>query len=93
MDELVGSLQTYEMTLPHTSKSSFMALKTIREGDNESKDNDDDLVFIAKRVRKFFFSIGKRIRTELLGRPRVRSQVARVRSPLSNVMSVKVFVT
>ena len=92
MDELVRSLQTYEMTLPHTSKSSFMALKTIREGDNESEDEDDDLVFIAKRIRKFF-SIGKRIRTEVLGRPRLRSQVARVRSPLSNVISVKVFVT
>lgn len=66
MDELVGSLQTYEITLPHTSKSSFLALKTIREGDNESE--DDDLVFIAKRIRNFY-SIGKRIRTELLGRP------------------------
>lgn len=42
------------MTLPYTSKSSFMALKTIREGDNESEDEDDDLVFIAKRIRKFF---------------------------------------
>ena len=49
--ELVGLIQTYELTLPSHKKSMSTALKAIEEVENDSSDEDDieqDVVFLAK---------------------------------------------
>lgn len=54
--ELVGLLQTYELTLPSHKKSLSTALKAIEEVENDSSDEDDieqDAVFLAKNFKKF----------------------------------------
>ena len=62
-EELVGSLQTYEVTLrPNRkeSKSRGVALKTIREehfndiSDSDSDSLDETMVLFVKKFKKFF---------------------------------------
>ena len=62
IDELVGSLQSYELDLPKTSKSKSMALKSI--DDVETSGFDDDLsatkiAYLAKNFRNFLRTITK----------------------------------
>ena len=63
LNKLVGNLQTYEMGLGKIGKggkSRSMALKDIEEEsddfEDEAKDEDEneDLTFIAKKIRKLF---------------------------------------
>ncbi|XP_041024084.1 uncharacterized protein LOC121264843 [Juglans microcarpa x Juglans regia] len=58
IEELVGSLQTYEHTLPVDKKHKSIALNTIREESNESSDesamSDREIAFYAKKFRKMF---------------------------------------
>ena len=54
----VGSLQTYEMSLPNQRKSKSLALKTINEKvevHNSSKEDvvDKDVAYLVKNFRKF----------------------------------------
>ena len=56
IDELVGSIQTYEMTLPSFQKFKDFAFKAFK---NEEKDAEilyditrDELAFMAKRIKR-----------------------------------------
>ena len=58
VQELIGSLQTYELTLPSQRKSKSLALKTINERietqDSSKDDNvEKEVAFLAKNFRKF----------------------------------------
>ena len=58
VQELVGSLQTYEMSLPNQRKSKSLALKTINEKveDHDSSGEnvvDKDVAYLIKNFRKF----------------------------------------
>ena len=58
VQELVDSLQTYEMSLPNHQKSKSLALKTINEKveDHDSSGEDmvdKDIVYLVKNFRKF----------------------------------------
>ena len=58
VQELIGSLQTYELSLPTQWKSKSLALKTINKRlevhDSSDKDVvDKDIAYIVKNFRKF----------------------------------------
>ena len=58
VQELIGSLQTYELSLPTQRKSKSLALKTINERleVHDSSDEDvfnKDVVYLVKNFRKF----------------------------------------
>ena len=58
IQELVGSLQTYELGLPYHKSSKSLALKTINERASESLDEDDvekEVAYLAKNFCKIFF--------------------------------------
>ena len=73
VDELVGSLQSYELDLPKTSKSKSMALKSV--DDVEASRFDDDLsateiAYLAKNFRNFLRNNNKRARDKNTVEPR-----------------------
>ena len=58
VQELIGSLQTYELSLPNQRKSKSLALKTINERVEAHGSSDEDVVekdvaYLAKNFRKF----------------------------------------
>ena len=58
VQELIGSLQTYELSLPSQKKSKSLALKMINERikahDSSDKDVvDKDVLYLMKNFRKF----------------------------------------
>ena len=58
VQELIGSLQTYELSLPSQRKSKSLALKTINErmDAQDSSDEDEvemDVAYLMKNFRKF----------------------------------------
>ena len=56
IQELIGSLQTYELGLPSHKPSESLGLKTITERMDNSTEEDDvekDEAFLAKNFRKF----------------------------------------
>ena len=55
IEELIGSLQTYELGLPSYKSSKSLALKTITERMDDSSEEDDveEVAFLAKNFRKF----------------------------------------
>ena len=58
VQELIGSLQTYELSLPNQRKSKSFALKTINERVDVHDSSDDDAVekdvaYLTKNFRKF----------------------------------------
>ena len=58
VQELIGSLQTYEFSLPNQRKSKSLALKTINERVEAHDSSDEDVVekdvaYLAKNFRKF----------------------------------------
>ena len=59
IQELIGSLQTYELSLLNQRKSKSLALKTINERVDVYDSSDDDAVekdvaYLTKNFRKFF---------------------------------------
>ena len=44
VQELIGSLQTYELSLPNQRKSKSLALKTVNEKVDVHDSSDDDVV-------------------------------------------------
>jgi hypothetical protein len=56
VEELVGSLQTYENTLPQPKKSKSIALKTVKKEANDSSNekalNEEDLAMFVRRLIK-----------------------------------------
>lgn len=59
VEELVDSLQTYESSFPLTKKGKSIVLKTLKEDQDDSFDeenlNYEDLDFIVRKFRKFLF--------------------------------------
>ena len=56
IQELIGSLQTYELGLPSHKSSKSLALKTITERMDDSSKEDDvekEVAFLAKNFQKF----------------------------------------
>ena len=58
VQELIGSLQTYELSLPNQRKRKSLALKTINERvEGHSSSNEDavekDVPYLAKNFQKF----------------------------------------
>ena len=58
VQELIGSFQTYELSLPNQRKSKSLALKTVNERVDVHDSLDDDAVekdvaYLAKNFRKF----------------------------------------
>ena len=58
VQELIGSLQTYELSLPNQRKSKSLALKTVNERVDVHDSSDDDVIekditYLAKNFRKF----------------------------------------
>ena len=73
VDELVGSLQSYELDLPKTSKSKSMALKSI--DDVEVGGFDDELsttkiAYLAKNFRNFLMNNDRKARGTNTAEPR-----------------------
>ena len=56
VDELVGSLQSYEFNLPKTNKSKSMALKSIDDVDEGVFDDEitsTEIAYLAKHFKTF----------------------------------------
>ena len=56
IDELVGSLQSYELDLPKTNKSKSMALKSVDNVDGNGFDDElssIEIAYLAKNFRNF----------------------------------------
>ena len=58
VQELIGSLQTYELSLPNQRKSKSLALKTINEkveghGSSDEDAVEKDVAYLAKNFHKF----------------------------------------
>ena len=65
VDELVGSLQSYELDLPKTSKSKSMALKSVDDVDVNGFDDEfsaTKITYLAKNFRNFLRNNNKRTR-------------------------------
>ena len=63
VDELVGSLQSYELDLPKTNKSKSMALKLVDDIDGNGFDDESsstEIAYLAKNFRQ-----GQEIKTML----------------------------
>ncbi|KAH9680686.1 hypothetical protein KPL71_026648 [Citrus sinensis] len=65
LDDLIGSLISYEEDLAaekgHEEKKKSITLKASKyESDEESEPDDEELVMLARRFRKFFKKIGER---------------------------------
>jgi hypothetical protein len=54
IEELVGSLQTYEYSLPPVKKAKRMAFKATKSKVSSNKDsnNEEELALIANRINK-----------------------------------------
>ena len=73
VDELVGSLQSYELDLPKTSKSKSMALKSIDDVDVSGFDDElstTEIAYLAKNFRNFLRNNNKRARGKNTAKPR-----------------------
>ena len=53
VQELIGSLQTYKLSLPNQRKSKSLALKTTNERVKAHDSSDEDVAYLAKNFRKF----------------------------------------
>ena len=65
VDELVGSLQSYELDLPKTSKSKSMALKSVDDVDISGCDNElsaTKIAYLPKNFRNFLRNNNRRAR-------------------------------
>ena len=73
VDELVGSLQSYKLNLPKTSKSKSMALKSIDEVDACGFDDElstTEIAYLAKNFRNFLRNNNRRARGKNTAEPR-----------------------
>ena len=65
IDELVGSLKSYELDLPKTNKSKSMALKSIDDVDGNGFDDElssTEIAYLAKNFRNFLRYNNRRVR-------------------------------
>ena len=65
VDELVGSLQSYELDLPKTSKSKSMAFKSVDDVDVSGFDDElsvIEIAYLTKNFRNFLRNNNRRTR-------------------------------
>ena len=65
VDELVGSLQSYELDLSKTNKSKSMALKSVDDVDGNGFDDElsaTEIAYLAKNFRNFLRNNNRRAR-------------------------------
>ena len=62
IDELVGSLQSYELDLPKTSKSKSMALKSVDDCGFDDEISSTEIAYLAKNFRNFLRNNNRRAR-------------------------------
>ena len=63
IDELIGSLQSYELDLPKISKSKSMALKSVDDVEVDGFDDElsaTEISYLAKNFRNFLRNSNKR---------------------------------
>ena len=73
VDELVGSLQSYELDLPKTSKFKSMAFKSVDDVDVGGFDDElsaTEIAYLAKNFRNFLRKNNRRARDENIAEPR-----------------------
>ena len=73
VDELVGSLQSYELDLPKTSKIKSMALKSVDDVDASGFDDKlfaTEIAYLAKNFRNFLRNNNRRARGKNTTEPR-----------------------
>ena len=73
VDELLESLQSYELDLPKTSKSKSMALKSIDDVDVSGFDDElsaTKIAYLARNFRNFLRNNNKRARGKNNAEPR-----------------------
>ena len=73
VDELVESLQSYELDLPKISKSKLMALKSVNDVDIGGFDNElfaIEIAYLAKNFRNFLRNNNRRARDKNTVEPR-----------------------
>ena len=73
VDELVGSLQSYESDLPKTNKSKSMALKSIDDVDEGVFDDEmtsTEIAYLAKYFRNFLKNNNRRARNRNVADPK-----------------------
>ena len=60
VEDLMGSLHTFEMTLKQRKREKSIALKIMHEDEDSSEeDNDDELALLTKNLKKFLKKLGK----------------------------------
>ena len=60
VDNLMGSLRSFEITLKKINKDKPIALKIVHEEEHTSeKDDGDELVLLTKNFKKFLKKVGK----------------------------------
>ena len=65
VDEIVGSLQSYELDLPKTNKSKSMALKLVDDVNGNGFDDElssIEIAYLAKNIRNFLKNNNRRVR-------------------------------
>ena len=73
VDELVRSLQSYELDLPKTSKSKSMALKSVNDvnvGGFDDELSATEIAYLAKNFRNFLRNNNRRVRDKNTVEPR-----------------------
>ena len=73
VDELVRSLQSYELDLPKTNKSKSMALKSVDDVDGNGFDDElstTEIAYLAKNFRNFLRNNKRRARGKNNAQPR-----------------------
>ena len=73
VDELVGSLQSYELDLPKTSKSKSMALKSVNNVNVSDFDDElsaTEIAYLAKNFKNFLRNNNKKARDKNTVEPR-----------------------
>ena len=73
IDELVRSLQSYELDLPKTSKSKSMALKSVDDiyvGGFDDELSATEIAYLAKNFRNFLRNNNRRARDKNIVEPR-----------------------
>ena len=73
IDELVGSLQSYELDQPKTNKSKSMVLKSVDDVDGNGFDDElsaTEIAYLAKNFRNFLRNNNRRARGKNNAEPR-----------------------
>ena len=60
VEDLMGPLSAFEMTLSQRKREKSIALKTVhKEEDSSREDNEDELALLTKNFKKFLMKVAK----------------------------------